>query len=101
MMTAPKAKRSPKAPVYENLRVEKSLNPNEIKARPLESKVSNPNNKNRRSSNAAKPTIERKTSNPKPSVERKASNLRDLGKAVVNNPKGNRTKVKRNKSTQV
>ena len=40
MMTAPKAKRSPKAPVYENLRVEKSLNPNDIKARPLERKVS-------------------------------------------------------------
>ena len=54
-----------------------------------------------RSSNAAKPTIERKASNPKPGVERKASNSRDLGKAVVNNPKGNRTKVKRNKSTQV
>ena len=82
--------------------LEKSLNTNEIKAQPLERKVSNPNDKNRRSSNAAKPTIERKTSNPKPGVERKASNnSRDLGKAVVNNPKGNRTKVKRNKSTQV
>ena len=101
MMTAPKPRRSPKAPVYENLRVEKSLNPNEIKARPLERKVSNSNDKNRRTSNAAKSTIERKTSNPKPGVERKASNSRDLGKAVVNNPKGNRTKVKRNKSTQV
>ena len=101
MMSAPKPRRSPKAPVYENLRVEKSLNPNEIKARPLERKVSNPTDKNRRSSNAAKPTIERKASNPKPGVERKASNSRDLGKAVVNNPKGNRTKVKRNKSTQV
>ena len=62
----------------------------------MERKVSNTNDKNKRSSNAAKPTIGRKISNPKPSVKRKASNSRDLGKAVVNNSKGNRTKVKRN-----
>ena len=101
-----KSRRSPpyKTPVYENIRMER--NPNEIKAQPLERKVSNPNERKRgqlmeRRSSNAKPTVERKTSNPKPTVERKASNPRDLGKAMPNNSKGNRAKVKRNKSTQV
>ena len=104
-----KSRRSPpfKTPVYENLRVER--NPNEIKAHPLERKVSNPSDRKRgqqseRRSSIAKPTVERKASNPKkPTVERKASNPRDLGKALQpnNNQKGNRAKVKRNKSTQV
>ena len=98
-----KSRRSPpcKTPVYENIRVERK--PNEIKAQPLERKVSNPNEKKRveRRSSNAKPNVERKASNPKPTVERKASNPRDLGKALPNNPKGNRAKVKRNKSTQV
>ena len=101
-----KSRRSPpyKTPVYENIRMER--NPNEIKAQPLERKVSNPNERKRgqlmeRRSSNAKPTVERKASNPKPTVERKASNPRDLGKAMPNNSKGNRAKVKRNKSTQV
>jgi len=100
-----KSRRSPpyKTPVYENIRMER--NPNEIKAQPLERKVSNPNERKRgqlmeRRSSNAKPTVERKASNPKPTVERKASNPRDLGKALPNNSKGNRAKVKRNKSTQ-
>jgi len=100
-----KSRRSPpyKTPVYENIRMER--NPIEIKAQPLERKVSNPNERKRgqfmeRRSSNAKQTVERKASNPKPTVERKASNPRDLGKALPNNPKGNRAKVKRNKSTQ-
>jgi len=100
-----KSRRSPpyKTPVYENIRMER--NPNEIKVQPLERKVSNPIERKRgqfveRRSSNAKPTVERKVSNPKPTVEKKASNTRDLGKALPNNSKGNRAKVKRNKSTQ-
>ena len=103
-----KSRRSPpgKPHVYENVRMERAWHVNENKSQPLERKVSNPSERKRgqlieRKGSNAKPAVERKVSNPKPSVERKSSNPRDLGKTFSNNPKGNRAKVKRNKSTQV